>query len=321
MKLRNKKILIVGAGLMAQEYLKVLLAMKFDVQVICRSNQSAEKFYKNTGHIAFAGGLGEFLNNGNIDFSIAIVAVSIEHLSTITLQLIQNGFKHILVEKPASLTTKAIQEIDNHANEKKVKVFVAYNRRFYASSQKAKEIIKSDGGVRSFSFQFTEWSHTINDLKKGPQVKEKWFLSNSTHVVDLAFFLCGEPREINCYIEGEDDISWHPIGSIFTGSGKTFDNVLFSYHADWKGPGSWGLDIITENHRLILKPMEKLQIQEIGSIQPVDYQMSYDLDERFKPGLYAQVEAFIDHNEEDLCTITHQKKSMIVFNKISNYNT
>ena len=41
-------------------------------------------------------------------------------------------------------------------------------------------------------FEFTEWSHNIR-LKLNQQVKESWFLANSTHVVDLVFHLIGLP--------------------------------------------------------------------------------------------------------------------------------
>ena len=42
---------------------------------------------------------------------------------------------------------------------------VGFNRRFYSSVLKAKDIIHEDGGVKSFFFEFTEWSHVIAGLK------------------------------------------------------------------------------------------------------------------------------------------------------------
>ena len=67
-------------------------------------------------------------------------------------------------------------------------MYIGYNRRFYASTQKALEIIALDKGVKSFSFDFTEWSHEIESLKKDIAVKNSWFLCNSTHLLDLSFF-------------------------------------------------------------------------------------------------------------------------------------
>ena len=41
---------------------------------------------------------------------------------------------------------------------------MAYNRRFYASTMKAREIIQSEGGVRNFHFEMTEWAHVIGKI-------------------------------------------------------------------------------------------------------------------------------------------------------------
>ena len=37
----------------------------------------------------------------------------------------------------------------------------------------------------------------IEKLNKVPGIKENWFLGNSTHVVDLAFYLGGKPKQIS----------------------------------------------------------------------------------------------------------------------------
>ena len=67
------------------------------------------------------------------------------------------------------------------------KVLIAYNRRFYSSVEKAREIITEDGGIQSCIFEFTEWAHKIIALSKANGVKEHWFLGNSSHVIDLVF--------------------------------------------------------------------------------------------------------------------------------------
>ena len=124
------------------------------------------------------------------------------------------------------------------------KVFIAYNRRFYRAVSEAKRLIEGDGGVTSFNFEFTEWSHEIERLSKAPGVKEKWFLGNSTHVVDLAFFLGGKPSEISCYTQGGTD--WHPTASLFSGAGVSEHGALFSYNANWESAGRWGVEVLTK---------------------------------------------------------------------------
>ena len=69
------------------------------------------------------------------------------------------------------------------------------------------ELVESDGGIKSLSFDFTEWADKISLLEKPQEVKDRWILSNSSHVLDLAFYLVGKPKEIFCFQGGS--IDWH----------------------------------------------------------------------------------------------------------------
>ena len=291
--LKEKDIWLIGAGYMSIEYSKVLLEMNMPFEVLGRGMKSATEFKKKTGVAAQAGGIRNFLKQTEELPFAAIVAVSVEQLATATLLLLRKGVKRILVEKPAGLNLEELEELNCEAEKQKADIFVAYNRRFYAPTLKAKEIISEDGGVTSFNFEFTEWSHIIKDSKIPDIVKKQWFLVNSTHVVDLAFFLGGIPKEIKCYTTG--GLSWHPAASIFCGAGVTEQNSLFSYHSNWEAPGRWGVEVLTKKHRLILRPLENLYIQKIGSLNYEKVILNDKLDRDFKPGLYNQVEAFLNN--------------------------
>jgi len=312
----RKKVWLIGPGLMGIEYAKVLRALNIDFEVIGRSEKSAKKFTEITSVNVHKGGLQEFLTSKPDLPTNAIVAVNVEALAETTLLLLKYGIKNILVEKPAGLNLEEITLLAQETLKQKAEVYVAYNRRFYAATLEAEKIIKEDGGVTSFIFEFTEWSHQIVNLDKDPRVKQEWFLANSTHVVDLAFHLGGYPIELNCYTAGK--LSWHPIASIFTGSGKTDKKALFSYHANWAAPGRWSVEILTNKHRLIFRPMEKLQIQKIGSVAIEEVPIDYTLDTNFKHGFYRQVEAFLMGKDKEKLEsiISHQKMTKEIYSKI-----
>jgi predicted dehydrogenase len=291
--LKEKNIWLIGAGYMAAEYAKVLQEMNIPFKVIGRGMKSAMNFEKKTGFAVQAGEVNNFLKQTKELLSAAIVAVSVEQLAAVTQLLLKKGVKHILVEKPAGLNLEELEELNHEAKIQKANVFVAYNRRFYASTLKAKEIINEDSGVTSFNFDFTEWSHIIKDKKLPDIVKKQWFLASSTHVVNLAFFLGGMPKEIKCYTTG--GLSWHPSASIFCGAGATEQGLLFSYHSNWEAPGRWGVEIFTRKYRLILRPLEDLYIQKIGSLISEKVIFDDSLDHKFKPGLYKQVESFLNN--------------------------
>lgn len=313
----NKKVLLVGAGQMAVDYFKVLEALQCQITVIGRSEQSASVFEQKTGNKIITGGLEKFLQQNRNAFDAAVVAVGMEQLSPTTIQLLNNGFKYILVEKPAGLNKQEIQKLADIAAEKAAHVLVAYNRRFYASVLKVQEIIQQDGGVTSFNFEFTEWSHVIEPLQKEAGVKENWLLANSSHVIDLAFYLGGKPAEMNCYTAGK--LSWHDK-SVFAGSGKTGNNALFSYQANWDAPGRWGVEMLTAKSRLILRPLEELQIQLKGSVAINKVELDNALDVQFKPGLMLQTKEFLKGNFAEFKTIAEQAAMTEIYSRIANGN-
>jgi len=191
-----KKIWLIGAGGMAQNYIKVLKSLEKEIVVIGRGEDTAKQCEETTGYKVKVGGLEKFLATKPELCSHVIIAVGVEKLYETAKQLLDYGVKNIFVEKPGALENKQFKELNNLTKEKNANVIIGYNRRFYASVLKAQEIIKQDGGVTSFNFEFTEWAHKIEPLIKGKGVKERWFLGNSTHVVDLAFYLGGKPKEI-----------------------------------------------------------------------------------------------------------------------------
>jgi predicted dehydrogenase len=314
----NNKMWLVGPGLMGIEYAKVLQAQDVPFEVIGRGARSAAFFTNTTGVPVHQGGVQLALHQATQIPDAVIVAVSAEELAEAALLLLRNGVRKILLEKPAGITLDEIVRIADEAEKQEAEVYVAYNRRFYASTLKAQSIIAEDSGVTSFTFEFTEWSHQIVDLEKDPRVKRNWFLANSTHVVDLAFHLGGVPKRICCYQSG--GLKWHPSASVFTGAGVTKGGALFSYHANWEAPGRWKVEILTRKHRLIFCPLEKLQVQEIGSTTIEEVKLENELDLKFKPGLFRQVEAFLtEENSDMLATIaSHKDMAQRVFCKMAN---
>lgn len=306
-------VLIVGAGPMAIEYTKVLNDLGYRPIVIGRGERSAHQFQEATGIPAALGGLHPWLAKAQLPLPArAIVANSEKWIGESARDLMAAGVKHLLLEKPGGFDPDDVLAVQASARQHGAHVDIGYNRRFYASVEVAREQIAADGGVRSFNFEFTEWSHVIGAIEKEEGVKEQWFLSNSTHVIDLAFHLGGRPTRWSAYASG--GLPWHPLASVFSGAGETDQGALFSYQANWEAPGRWGVEILTRQHRLIFRPMEKLQVQKIGSVAIEPVLLPHDLDERFKPGLYKQVQAFLGLAPADhLPTIDQQVEMLPVY--------
>ncbi len=308
--MNSDHIWLIGAGEMAYQYAKVLDELNIKYTVIGRSENSARKFEELSGHPVIRGGLAAYLNHANEVPNNAIVTVYPDMLKEITISLIEYGIKRILVEKPAGINLDEVHEIEESAKKNGSEVFVAYNRRFYSSVLEAKKIITEDGGVNSFNFEFTEWAHVIQQYNKPKIELNNWFMANSTHVIDLAFYLGGIPERISCYVNGHLD--WYNKADRFAGAGITTDGSLFSYKANWSSAGRWSLEVLTKQHKLLFEPMEALKIMDRGSINIYSYKLDDSLDQKFKPGLYLQTKSFINNDTADMINIkNHFKMSKI----------
>lgn len=316
---KKNEIWLIGAGGMAQDYAKVLKDLGVSFKVIGRGKEKAKQFKEQTGIDVIEGGVERYIKSTNTICTHSIVAVGVESLYSVTKQLLSYGIKNILVEKPAGISKQNLLDLKEESKIRSSNVLIGYNRRFYKATQKAKEIIAEDGGVKSFNFEFTEWSHVIANLDKPKNVFETWFLGNSTHVVDLAFYLGGKPKEINTFTR-KGNLEWHPSASVFVGAGCSDSEALFCYQANWEAPGRWSVEVLTNKHRLIFRPMEKLQIQNIGSVA-VDYvDIDYKIDEDYKAGLFEQVRCFWEGEWEQFCTLDWQIEMFGIYLRMANYN-
>ncbi|KKW19678.1 MAG: Dehydrogenase [Parcubacteria group bacterium GW2011_GWA2_51_10] len=289
------KTLLVGTGKMARAYAAVLKALDLDFDIIGRSEAGVAGFEQETGMRARAGGVA-VLEGAERGYSHAIIAVGIPELPRVAQEIITLGCPHILLEKPGALYKNDLQSLRDEAQKSGISVFIAYNRRYLSSVIKAREIVAEEG-LRSFSFEFTEKLTAKESIKRfgtPKEVEDNWFIANSTHVVDLAFFLGGMPKEIRGF--SAVGPLWAPHPSLFSGAGVTQNGVPFSYHANWELPGPWSVTIGTKKSTLVLLPLEQLSVLREGKLERVEVDDA--LDREFKPGLYRQVESFLRNKSE-----------------------
>jgi predicted dehydrogenase len=307
-------LLLAGTGAMASEYAKVLSALGVPFTAVGRGQRSAAQFAKLTGIAPATGGVVSWLKSRRAEIATAIVAVTGDQLAPVTMALLGQGVRRILVEKPAGIDSNQIQSVAKRAGEAGADVRVAYNRRFYGSVQRAREIIAVDGRATSIHFEFTEWASRVANQEHAPGILENWFLANSTHVIDTAFFLCGMPAELASYTGG--GLPWHRH-SVYAGAGVTRSGALFSYHANWEAPGRWGIEVMTTRHHLVLRPMETLSTQEFGKTDFRAVGTEDELDTRYKPGLYRQTEAFLARSVDGPPSIAEHVEHLYWYERIN----
>ncbi len=313
-------ILLVGVGYMGKEYARVLKSQQQDFFAVGNSEVNADRFRCEFNVEVITGGVVSALSGDISVPNSAIVCTPVDVLAKTVKCLIANGVKKILVEKPGALSIQELQELEVLASRNNVDIFIAYNRRFYQSVQALKERLESEE-IIAVNFELTEWSHLVVHELCSDEVKQKWFLANTSHVVDLAFHLSGKPQSLATHTAGEGCLKWHESASRFVGSGVTESNVLISYCGYWDGPGRWSVEIVTTQNRYVLRPMERLQAQAIGSVTIAEVDsVNYSLDEEYKPGLFLLTAAFLAERCDDLVSISEQIDSYKIYNKMANYN-
>lgn len=279
---------------MAAEHVRALLAHGVapgDIVVAARRTDRAE-------HLAAAHGVSACALD-EVRSATAIVAVAEAALVPVARALLSRGATRVLMEKPGALSSAELRELMPHDG-----IFVAYNRRFYPSVVRARELVAQDGGPIAATFDFTEIERLVladAERRHLPRaVLQRWGIANSLHVIDLAFFLAGDPVELAAKRSGS--LEWHAAGARFSGSGTTEVGALFTYIATWDGAGRWSVEVTTRARRLVLRPLEELRQQLHGSfdVRPVAVETP---PEGVKPGLAGQLTAFLDDDARFLCGI------------------
>ena len=315
-----QKVLLIGAGYMASEYLKVLKYLNCDVTIVSRSEGKITLLKKDfPNYIYYTKGIDDYLSNVTELPDFVINTVNVSSLKDVSLALLKAGVKNLLIEKPGDLVIGGLKDLKNTFVKKSANVFIAYNRRFYSSIGELKKQIIIDGGISNCHFEFTEWIHTIDPSIYDNETLTKWIIANSSHVIDTVFHLIGFPKDLNTIVGGVNEIIWHPSGSVFTGSGISEKNIPFSYNTDWSSAGGWSIEIFTNKRRFYLKPMEKLFEQKKGSINISEISLDDEVDKNFKPGLYKQTLAFLNSDFSDLVSIDEQIRALSIYEKIAGY--
>lgn len=296
-------MIIVGAGNMAMEYARVLAALGVGIDVIGNREASGDKFYewaKSQGITARVRFGGVAKNAVNDDY--AIVAVPVSLLYDVTKTLIGKGVKHILVEKPGALYTVQMRAVAYLANAHGVDVRIAYNRRFLNSVQSARTIARRDG-LRRLHFCFGDDMDAVRKTNHPEEVKRKWIVANSSHVIDAALFIGDGAQHI--YAES----TWP-----FRGAGYGADYPI-SYSTDWDKDKRWHIEFETRaGERYYLAPIEKLtRVDGPGQGTVIAFEEG-DL----KPGLEAMVWSFM-HDKHDLPTAGEQLGLLQLCDRIGGY--
>ena len=304
--------LIVGTGLIAEEYMKCLIEFNIKYEVLGNTINKSDLISKKYNCVCYSGGVENF--NFDKEYDNVIIATPANllynHLKLCILKC--KDLKNIFIEKPGCLYTYELKDIISI--KKDIQIFIAFNRRFYSSVLKGKEYILNDP-IKKLNLIIDEYNLENNAKEISNEIMQTWFACMTTHVVDLAFFLTGIPDELNVLnIDGYGQLEYHKKACIFNGNGITKNNIEFEYSGNWTKNGKWKMDLHLESGKMLsYQPLEDLKIINIDGTEELIKRN--EIDTLYKPGYYKQINSFIT-NKENLLTIENHYSNQQIFHKM-----
>ena len=282
------RIAIIGAGYMAQEYLRALMANE-KVEVVgifARNRAAAVKMVGDESSIYIADSINDLFNNTNAEGVIVAVA------ELATLEILDQVFMHpwiSLVEKPVGVDLETAQKIVDLASQFQRISLAALNRRYYSSTSGLLDDVKEKRGTRIIRINDQEDLISAQKSNRPSLVVKNWMHTNSIHLIDFFSFL--GRGEVSRVVSER-----RPLGkeTFLVESHLDFSSGdLGIYTCYWNTPSGWSINLNIENFESELKPLENYRSRTTENMSWKESPIS-DLDIKFKPGLYLMCEDFVN---------------------------
>jgi len=134
------------------------------------------------------------------DVELVLIATVNASLAPIALQAVQHG-KHVLVEKPAAVTVRELDELDAAAKQRGVRVRVGYNHRYHPACLKALELFQSGalGPILFVRGRYGQGGRIGYEQEWRADPKRSGggeLIDQGVHLIDLAGIFLGEFTEV-----------------------------------------------------------------------------------------------------------------------------
>jgi len=281
------RLAIVGYGRIAEKHLEVFRALGAEVVAACNRTET------NRQRASRQGGIGrvykdplEMVERERPDG--ILVTTSVMTVYEVTRELVPAGIP-MLVEKPPGTSLDEARELSALAAEHSTPVMVGLNRRFYSVYHDA---LRRMGGREAVTGVWVEWSEDplgMLDLGHPPELLPLLVFGNSLHGIDLLSFFAGGVSLSRVWGRNLDptgiSLRWQMS---LDGMGPW--GAVQRFCSSWDVPGRWRLVVDAHACRLLSAPLETSLLA--FKDHTVEIQPSPE-DQRFKPGFYAQAQAFL----------------------------
>jgi len=216
-----------------------------------------------------------------------LILVSADQIYDVTKKLISTQIP-LFIEKPPGLIPEQTAMLVKLANKYSTKNMVGYNRRYYSIFHKGIKIITDHGQLLGVTVEGHERFWKITNRAKSRNITDNWLYANSTHTIDLLRFFGGEINNLNSFKKSIKEKN----GDQFVASMEFNSGTLGTYISHWHSPGGWSVTLYGEGVTVKFNPLEKAVWIDRDFNENEILQNESDIN--YKPGLFSQMEAFIN---------------------------
>ena len=276
-------IVIVGAGNISEEYLKVINDLK-NINISHIFSKTKKKIlkkkekYKIEDYSTSFKEFSNFLDTNKPDG--IIIAVSVKEMFNTVKNILP--FKiPLLIEKPPCLSLQELKSLVKISKKYQTKNMIGLNRRYYSHFINFFKDLKNN----KIDSIYIEGHENIWKINHSKSIINKWLYANSIHTLDLLFyFTSSTPKKINITkIKNQKYLNFN-CSILFK------NNIYCNYSSNWNNYGRWSVSINAGDDKYVFKPLESgIKIKRNGRILNLK-RSQYD--KKYKPGFYNQINAF-----------------------------
>lgn len=281
------RVAVIGAGRIAAAHLSVLASFE-DVRLVGVANRGGERATQLASQFAIPATFTDaraMLDETAPD--LVYVLVSVEATPTVARGVLARGLP-CLIEKPAALTAHETAELAELAADHRTLAMVGVNRRYHSVLDHAMDAIRARGPLHGIHVEVHEPIASIRAQGRfSPAVLDRWMAANSVHMIDLIRRCAGEVASLEILATGDggERVGWSACL-------RTEGGTLGTVAGHWRSTPGVRLVLHGEGVRAELDPLERgILAWPDGRREPIAIDV---VDQRFKPGFYAQSAALVD---------------------------
>jgi predicted dehydrogenase len=243
---------ILGPGSIAQEFTEDLVANGFTVTAVGSRDQSrADEFARRHGIPAAYGSYEALVADPNVD----IVYIATPHpFHAPNTELALNNGKHVLLEKPFTVTTAEAERLAALAAEKKLFLMEGMWTRFLPHMKRIRELVEL-GTLGSVRTVISDHTWLLPDWKMArvgrPEMAGGALLEMGVYPIALAFDVFGYPDSVDA------------IGTLTESGVDAQTSLLLKYSEGQHAVINFALDARGPNTAVIVGTRGRIEIESV----------------------------------------------------------